>query len=163
MVINIKHHIVSLLVFILFFGCLGTSDRVNVDIQPVDEKLNFSGVYNGVQPSYFMKNKFGDAIIISGNKIEIPSIDYKFLFDKNQKVSLQQTGLDDNYRYYYEGDYKIVSQTDDVIVIECSLSLLIPVGSTSSPTYLLEYNIDDDSFMCTDSSGGPNFIVTKKS
>ena len=57
---------------------------------------------------------------------------------------------------------KIVSQTDDVIVIECSLSLLIPVGSTSSPTYLLEYNIDDDSFMCTDSSGGPNFIATKK-
>lgn len=136
---------------------------MNVDAQSVDEKLNFSGVYNGVQPSYFMKNKFGDAIIISGNKIEIPSIDYKFLFDKNQKVSLQQTGLDDNSRYYYEGYYKIVSQTDDVIVIECSLSLLIPVGGTSSPTYLLEYNIDDDSFMCTDSSGGPNFIVTKKS
>ena len=159
MVINIKHHIVSLLVFILFFGCLGTSDRVIVDIQPVVEKLNFSGVYNGVQPGYFMKNKFGDAIIISGNKIEIPSIDYKFLFDKNQKVSLQQTGLDDNSRYYYEGDYKIVSQTDDVIVIECSLST---TDGTSSPTYLLEYNIDDDSFICNDSSGGPNFIATKK-
>jgi hypothetical protein len=159
MIVVIKDKLVSLLVFILFFGCLGTSDRVNVDIQPVDEKLNFSGVYNGVQPSYFMKNKFGDAIIISGNKIEIPSIDYKFLFDKNQKVSLQQTGLDDNSRYYYEGDYKIVSQTDDVIVIECSLSTS---DGTSSPTYLLEYNIDDDSFMCTDSSGGPNFIATKK-
>ena len=132
---------------------------MNVDAQSVDEKLNFSGVYNGVQPSYFMKNKFGDAIIISGNKIEIPSIDYKFLFDKNQKVSLQQTGLDDNSRYYYEGYYKIVSQTDDVIVIECSLSTS---DGTSSPTYLLEYNIDDDSFMCTDSSGGPNFIATKK-
>ena len=160
MIVVIKHHIVSLLVFILFFSCSGTSDGVNVDAQSVDEKLNFSGVYNGVQPSYFMKNKFGDAIIISGNKIEIPSIDYKFLFDKNQKVSLQQTGLDDNSRYYYEGDYKIVSQTDDVIVIECSLSTS---DGTSSPTYLLEYNIDDDSFMCTDSSGGPNFIVTKKS
>ena len=159
MIVVIKDKLVSLLVFILFFGCLGTSDRVNVDIQPVDEKLNFSGVYNGVQPSYFMKNKFGDAIIISGNKIEIPSIDYKFLFDKNQKVSLQQTGLDDNSRYYYEGDYKIVSQTDDVIVIECSFSTS---DGTSSPTYLLEYNIDDDSFMCTDSSGGPNFIATKK-
>lgn len=159
MIVVIKDKLVSLLVFILFFGCLGTSDRVNVDIQPVDEKLNFSGVYNGVQPSYFMKNKFGDAIVISGNKIEIPSIDYKFLFDKNQKVSLQQTGLDDNSRYYYEGDYKIVSQTDDVIVIECSLSTS---DGTSSPTYLLEYNIDDDSFMCTDSSGGPNFIATKK-
>ena len=159
MIVVIKDKLVSLLVFILFFGCLGTSDRVNVDIQPIDEKLNFSGVYNGVQPSYFMKNKFGDAIIISGNKIEIPSIDYKFLFDKNQKVSLQQTGLDDNSRYYYEGDYKIVSQTDDVIVIECSLSTS---DGTSSPTYLLEYNIDDDSFMCTDSSGGPNFIATKK-
>ena len=159
MIVVIKDKLVSLLVFILFFGCLGTSDRVNVDIQPVDEKLNFSGVYNGVQPSYFMKNKFGDAIIISGNKIEIPSIDYKFLFDKNQKVSLQQTGLDDNSRYYYEGDYKIVSQTDDVIVIECSFSTS---DGTSSPTYLLEYNIDDDSFMCADSSGGPNFIATKK-
>ena len=159
MIVVIKDKLVSLLVFILFFGCLGTSDRVNVDIQPVDEKLNFSGVYNGVQPSYFMKNKFGDAIIISGNKIEIPSIDYKFLFDKNQKVSLQQTGLDDNSRYYYEGDYKIVSQTDDIILIECSLSTS---DGTSSPTYLLEYNIDDDSFMCTDSSGGPNFIATKK-
>ena len=159
MIVVIKHHIVSLLVFILFFGCSGTSDGVNVDVQSVDEKLNFSGVYNGVQPSYFMKNKFGDAIIISGNKIQIPSIDYKFLFDKNQKVSLQQTGLDDNSRYYYEGDYKIVKETDVVIVIECSLSTS---DGTSSPTYLLEYNIDDDSFMCTDSSGGPNFIATKK-
>ena len=26
----------------------------------------------------------------------------------------------------------------------------------------IEYNIDDDSFMCTDSSCGPNFIATKK-
>ena len=41
----------------------------------------------------------------------------------------------------------------------CSLSTS---DGTSSPTYLLEYNIDDDSFMCTDSSGGPNFIATKK-
>ena len=105
---------------------------------------------------------FDDVLVVTNSEEilkELKNNQIKFLFDKNQKVSLQQTGLDDNSRYYYEGDYKIVSQTDDVIVIECSLSTS---DGTSSPTYLLEYNIDDDSFMCTDSSGGPNFIATKK-
>ena len=46
------------------------------------------GNYHGVQPSYFMKNKYGDDLIINGNKVPVPAIDYKFLLNADNTVSL---------------------------------------------------------------------------
>jgi len=39
----------------------------------------FLGNYHGIQPSYYMKNQYGDDMVISGNKVSVPSIDFKFL------------------------------------------------------------------------------------
>jgi hypothetical protein len=104
----------------------------------------FIGNYHGIQPSYFMKNQYGDDMIINGNKVSVPSSDFKFLIKENNVVSLQQTNLDDNSRYYYDGTIKILNDDAEYIKVECSLS----DGKSSNPTYTLTINKSDKSATC---------------
>lgn len=117
----------------------------------------FLGNYHGIQPSYFMKNQYGDDMVINGNKVSVPSIDYKFLIKENTIVSLQQINLEDNSRVYYEGTYKIISEVSITTKIECSLS----DGQGSNPTYVLTINKSDKKGICT-GSNEPVFSIKKK-
>lgn len=114
----------------------------------------FLGNYHGIQPSYFMKNQYGDDMVINGNKVSVPSIDYKFLLKENNVVNLQQINLEDNSRVYYDGTYKIISEDGATIKIECSLS----DGKGSNPTYTLTINGSDKKGICT-GSNEPEFTV----
>jgi hypothetical protein len=114
------------------------------------------GNYHGVQPSYFMKNKYGDDLIINGNKVPVPAIDYKFLLNADNTVSLQQTSQEDNSRVYYEGTIKVLSENANSIQIECSLS----DGKTSKPTYTLNINKADKKATCK-GSNDPEFQLEK--
>ena len=114
------------------------------------------GNYHGVQPSYFMKNKYGDDLIINGNKVPVPAIDYKFLLNADNTVSLQQTSQEDNSRVYYEGTIKILSENANYIQIECSLS----DGKTSKPTYTLTITKADKKATCM-GSNDPEFQLEK--
>lgn len=114
------------------------------------------GNYHGIQPSYFMKNQYGDDMVINGNKISVPSIDFKFLLKENSIVSLQQTNLEDNSRFYYDGKFKIIKDATDVVEIECSLS----DGQYSNPTFLLTINKDDKSATCI-GNNEPEVILEK--
>jgi hypothetical protein len=118
---------------------------------------DFLGNYHGIQPSYFMKNQYGDDMVINGNKIPVPSIDYKFLIKENNVVSLQQINLEDNSRVYYDGTYKIISEESITTKIECSLS----DGESSNPTYVLSINRSDKKGICT-GSNEPEFSIEKK-
>lgn len=104
----------------------------------------FLGNYHGIQPGYFIKNKYGDDMVINGNKVPVPSIDFKFLIKKNNIVSLQQINLEDNSRVYYKGTTKIISDDDNLIKIKCSLS----DGQSSSPTYTLSINKTNKTVIC---------------
>ena len=104
-----------------------------------------------------MKNEFGDHIIIAGNKIPVPSSDFKFLIKENNIVRLQQTNLEDNKQYYYDGNYKIITENSELIKTECSLNN----GQGSSPTYFLEISKDDKSGKCTNQGNEPEFTITK--
>jgi hypothetical protein len=114
------------------------------------------GNYHGIQPSYFMKNQYGDEMVINGNKIPVPSIDYKFLLKKDNVVSLQQINLEDNSRVYYDGTSKIISEDGATIKIECSLS----DGQGSNPTYVLTINQSDKKGICS-GSNEPEFSIEK--
>lgn len=105
---------------------------------------DFLGNYHGIQESYFIKNQYGDDMIIAGNKVPVPSSDFKFLLKESNVASLQQTNLEDNQRYYYDGSYKIISDESDLIKVEISLS----DGQGSSPTYILEINKSDKKGNC---------------
>ena len=115
------------------------------------------GKYHGIQPGYFMKNEYGDDMVINGNKISVPSIDYKFLLKEGNTVSLQQISLEDNSRYYYEGTLKILSDNATSVKIECALS---DDGHTSKPTYILTIYKSDQKASCR-GNDEPEFQLEK--
>tara|TARA_B110000046_G_scaffold29326_1_gene30734 strand:+ start:376 stop:882 length:507 start_codon:yes stop_codon:yes gene_type:complete len=114
------------------------------------------GNYHGIQPSYFLKNQYGEDMVLNGNKIPVPSIDYKFLLKENNVVSLQQINLEDNSRVYYDGEYKIILDDSNTSKIECSLN----DGQTSNPTYILIISKIDKKGTCT-GSNEPEFSIEK--
>ena len=63
-------------------------DEVKVNESIMDEE--YLGVYIGIQNSYYMENKFGDYLIINGNKVSVPGSEYRFLIEDDNKISLQQ-------------------------------------------------------------------------
>jgi len=153
---------------ITLLGC-GNSDQESTNNSSPNESekisadktkglsTEFLGNYHGIQPSYFLKNQYGDEMVINGNKIPVPSIDYKFLLKENNVVSLQQISLEDNSRVYYDGTYKIILEESITTKIECSLS----DGKTSNPTYVLTINRTDKKGVCT-GYNEPEFSIEKK-
>ncbi|MDO9037524.1 MAG: hypothetical protein Q7U59_04150, partial [Lutibacter sp.] len=111
---------------------------------------------HGIQPSYYLKNQYGDNMVINGQKISVPSIDYKFLLKEDGAVSLQQTNLEDNSRVYYDGTIKIINDATDILKLECSLS----DGKYSNPTYTLAINKSDKTANCI-GNNEPEFKLDK--
>jgi len=133
-----------------------TQKEESIKPNEVGLSVEYLGNYHGIQPGYFMKNQYGDDMVINGNKISVPSIDYKFLIKENSVVNLQQINLEDNSRVYYDGTYKIISDAGDKIKIECALS----DGQTSNPTYVLVINKSDKKGNCI-GSNEPEFSIEK--
>jgi len=155
------------IILITSFGCgnenqesANKSSSIQTE-KPSNNKIEgvsaeFLGNYHGIQPGYYMKNQYGDDMVINGNKVLVPSIDYKFLIKENAIVSLQQINLEDNSRVYYEGDYKIIPSESNTIKIQCSLS----DGQNSNPTYILTINKTDKNGICN-GSNEPVFPIKK--
>ena len=155
---------IVLLLSIILFSCNGNNHSESITTKPEslrqrDEELSteFLGNYHGIQPSYFMKNQYGDDMVINGNKVSVPSIDYKFLLKDGNVVSLQQINLEDNSRVYYDGTYKNIYQENNTTKIECSLS----DGQGSNPTYVLTINKSEKKGICT-GNNEPEFSIEKK-
>jgi hypothetical protein len=115
------------------------------------------GIYHGIQPSYYMKNQYGDDMEFNGQKVLVPSSDFKFLVKEEGIVSLQQINLEDNSRYYYDGTFKIIKDATDMLKIECSVS----DGKHSNPTYILAINKSDKTAICI-GRNEPEFKLEKK-
>ena len=156
--------------FIILLSSCGNNNQSNSSQAPSKQadkstnqevaslKAEFLGNYHGIQPSYFLKNQYGDDMVINGNKVSVPSVDYKFLLKENNIVSLQQIDLENNNRYYYDGISKIISEDDGAIIkIKCSLS----DGQGSNPAYVLTINQSDKKGICS-GSNGPEFSIEKK-
>lgn len=124
--------------------------------KPKAVSTEFLGIYHGVQPGYTMKNKFGDDMIINGQKIKVPSVDYKFLLKEDNAVSLQQTSLEDNTRFYYDGTAKIIADDEKTLKLECAMS----DGKTSKPVYTLTLDKTTMKGVCT-GTNEPEFEVEK--
>jgi hypothetical protein len=161
---NNKFAQVLLPALLILLSSCGNKDEETVNVDTVaiqsevaatkDLQTEFLGNYHGIQPSYFMKNQYGDDMVINGSKVPVPSIDYKFLLKEDNAVSLQQINLEDNSRVYYDGTYKIVSEENSSFVIECSLS----DGQTSNPIYILTIDKNDKKGICT-GTNEPEFNI----
>jgi hypothetical protein len=117
---------------------------------------DFVGTYHGIQPGYFLKNKNGADMVINGNKVPVPSIDYTFILNSNSTVTMQQISLDDNRRVNYEGSTRIITDNSSTLEIECLLS----DGRTSKPTYTLSINKANKKAICA-GSNEPVFEIEK--
>jgi hypothetical protein len=165
---SFKIILISSFLIISFYSCSNSKRDLNVlttdtirEEKPIKEEeptLNSDllGIYNGLQPDYYLKNQFGDDMVVNGNKVSVPSSDFKFILKENNLVSLQQTNQEDNSRYYYDGVVKLLNETNEAIEIECSLS----DGNTSSPTYILLINKLDKTAICK-GKDEPEFKLTK--
>lgn len=150
--------IVSLTIALV--GCSGGSSNASSEEVAAQSgkalPAEFLGNYHGIQPSYVMKNQFGDDLEINGNKVTVPSIDYKFLLKENGVVNLQQISLEDQSRVYYEGIYTITSDVGESYTLECTLS----DGEYSNPTYLLTIDKKEKKGLCK-GSNDPEFVLEK--
>ena len=130
-------------------------DEVKVNESIMDEE--YLGVYIGIQNSYYMENKFGDYLIINGNKVSVPGSEYRFLIEDDNKISLQQKSMEDESRYYYEGNFTVFSITDDKIIIEAELIY----DEFSSPSYKIEINKETKEGECEPQDLSPSFKIEK--
>ena len=112
----------------------------------------FNGLLQGTQEGYNLKDKYGDDLIINGKRVPIPSVEHKFLFQKDFKVSLKQTS-DEGLIVNYEGTYDIVRDDTDILEIECQLS----DGDMSNPKMTIEYSKINKSYTFKAKDGSPNF------
>ena len=83
-----KNYITVSILSLLIISCKNDPKNINVTKKDNHLKENIQhdiiiGLYSGVQPSYVMKDKFGDDLVINGKKLTIPSAEYKYFFDKN--------------------------------------------------------------------------------
>ncbi|MEC7186056.1 MAG: hypothetical protein VXV92_01415, partial [Bacteroidota bacterium] len=125
-------------------------NEVKINESLIDEE--YLGIYIGIQNSYFMENKFGDYLIINGNKVPVPGSEYRFLIEDDNKISLQQKSMEDESRYYYEGNFTVFSITDDKIIIEAELIY----DEFSSPSYKIEINKETKEGECIPQDQSPS-------
>ena len=130
-------------------------DEVKINESLIDEE--YLGVYIGIQNSYYMENKFGDYLIINGNKVSVPESEYRFLIEDDNKISLQQKSMEDESRYYYEGNFTVLSILDDKIIIEAELIY----DEFSSPSYKIEINKETKEGECEPQDLSPSFKIEK--
>ncbi len=119
-------------------------------------EAKYLGIYHGIQAFYFMKNQYGDDMIVNGNKISVPGIDYKFILKDGGIANLQQTSLEDNSRYYYEGTYSIIQEDANILSIQCNLS----DGKSSNPSYTISIETSNNKVTCK-GSNDPAFTLEK--
>lgn len=144
----------------IFSSCGNNPDNNQTQATEVKKAIlqpEYLGVYHGIQPSYYIKNQYGDDMEIDGQKIALPSIDFKFLLREDGAVSLQQTSLEDNSQVYYDGAIKIISDGAEILKLECLLSN----GKSSNPTYTLAINKSDKTASCR-GRNEPEFKMEKK-
>ena len=138
-----------LIIFLMILGC--NNLQKNSAVLEADN-FELDGLFQGTQDAYNLKNKFGDDIIIQGNRVTVPSSKYKFLFQEGFKVSLQQTS-EEGQIVHYEGNYQISRNDDKIILIECELT----DGEYSNPTMNIEYSKSNNEFTFKGQDGSPDF------
>ena len=122
----------------------------------VNDNAAFLGIYHGVQQAYYLKNQYGDDMVVNGNKIPVPSIDFKFILKENGVVNLQQINLEEGTRVYYEGNFTVLDEHSPTIKITCNLS----DGKSSNPVYTLVINNAGNTITCI-GNNEPQFLLEK--
>jgi len=168
-----KSYCLGIIILLFIVGCGGSSENEkatadavsinnNVDVSTsegskTDENITLLGMYHGVQQSYYLKNQFGNDMEVNGNKISVPSIDYKFILKEGSIVTLQQINLEDNSRIYYHGSFSVDKNNSSIKII-CKLT----DDHSSNPTYCIEIDKSTNLIKCF-GNNEPEFSLERNS
>ena len=154
-----KKYSLGFIIILFFAACGGSSVKEitpadslivndNIDVakpegnQP-NENATLLGMYHGVQQSYYLKNQYGNDMEVNGNKITVPSIDYKFILKEGGIVTLQQINLEDNSRVYYHGSFTVDNNNSSIKIV-CNLT----DDHSSNPTYNIKIDQSTNLIKC---------------
>ncbi len=155
---------------LVFIGCGGSTENKNIpnidvsnssvvqessETNPNEKTDELLGVYHGVQPSYYLKNQYGEDMVVNGSKIPVPSIDFTFNLQENGNVDLEQINLEDRTPVYYHGTFSVVNNSG-LTKIVCSLT----DNHSSNPTYTLILDKSNNTIKCV-GHNEPEFDVEK--
>jgi hypothetical protein len=168
-----KIYSLGLIIILFTAGCGGSSEKEvatvdtvsvnnNIDVavpegSQTDENAALLGMYHGVQESYYLKNQYGNDMEVNGNKIPVPSSDYKFILKEGGIVTLQQINLEDNSRVYYHGSFSVDNNNSSIKIV-CNLT----DDHSSNPTYNIEIDKSTNSIKCI-GSNEPEFSLERNS
>ncbi|MAR15139.1 MAG: hypothetical protein CMG21_01610 [Candidatus Marinimicrobia bacterium] len=127
----------------------------NLENKSIDRKAvesnEWIGTFKGTCASYNMENQYGEEMIIYGNYVTVPSVNYKFkIYDKNTCSIYMDDGEDEfschNVRYTISSNYNDFSLTmmptsdsncggGEMILTGDNGSYKIEKGSNGQPSY----------------------------
>ncbi len=134
-----------------------TSDSSN-ELSSDKENLNkeWIGEFKGVRGEYNMTNKYGEEIVISGNYITVPEIEYSFeFFSDNKSTILMDDGSTEISCYNVL--YEVVENENNF-----TLTMKPESGSDCGGKDIILVKKDGQYNIAKGESGEPAFTVEKK-
>lgn len=130
-------------------------EQVTIDDMPIE----LLGTYSGIQPSYALKNKSGEDMIINGEIVPVPTSTYIFLIKGNHEIHFQQMTKErfGNSSHITLGEYKVINIQKNTVEIEC----LFNSGNGSNPKYIIVLNKTNNSAICI-GTNEPEIKLQKK-
>ena len=141
---DIKSYVILVSSLILSYQC-GSND---------DNNKEWVGTYNGMRPSYNMKNKYGEDMIISGNYVSIPAVQYTFeIYNNNMCTIYMQYGEENitcpNVEYIVSSNSNNFSLTmspetggdcggHEIVLIKNEHHFKIAKGTLGEPSFIVK-------------------------
>ena len=145
------------IVLLIFTSCnevQETSSETEVEVSKSNVEA-WVGTFTGVSPSYNMKNQYGEPMIINGNYITLPEIQYTYEIYDNNICSI--------YVSYDEGNYACHNVRYSVSSNNNNFSLTMhPESGSDCGGYDIILNKRDLIYNISEGgNGAPSFIVKK--
>ena len=122
-----------------------------------EAEAEYNGNYHGVQPAYNLKNEYGEDMLVMGNPIAIPSIDFKIELSGSNSVTMIHTIDGESGTDTYKGSYSIAESSDNQISLDCEVS---HVTENSNPSFTLVVNLENGTLTYV-SDGEPSFDLDR--
>ena len=153
-----KHTLLIITALMLVVGC--SSDKETSSSSPEVAKPiveEWVGTFSGVCPEYNMKNKYGEDLIIRGNYVTVPSVDFTFEIYDNNVSSIYMKSEDGNYSCH-NVIYSVSSNNNNF-----SLTMKPQSGSDCGGNEIIFIKSGSQFKIAAGALGQPEFIIKKTS
>lgn len=80
------------------------------------------GTYRGTQGSYVKMNSFGEELIIEGEEVIVPAMDYALTLHADGRAVLEQSYKNGRAGVILNGQYDIIADHERFLWLDCALS-----------------------------------------